>query len=353
MVKKESYGTTKSGKTVDLYTLINPNGIEVRAITYGGIIISLKVPDARGELADIVLGCNSLEEYTKGVPYFGAIIGRYGNRISQGKFTLNGTEYTLATNNGPNHLHGGVKGFDKVVWKAEPFDNQNGVGVVLTYLSKDGEEGYPGNLNSRVTYTLTTQNELIFDYHATTDKATPVNLTQHTYFNLSGDGQGEILNHQLTLNASHITPIDSALIPTGEILNVTGTPLDFTEPTAIGTRIEQKNEQLKFGQGYDHNFIINRSEENNSFVARVHEPVSGRVMEVYSTEPGVQFYSGNFLDGTIIGKTGKPYQRRAGFCLETQHYPDSPNKPNFPSSILKPGETYESRTVYKFSTRMP
>ncbi len=354
MVKKESYGTTGNGEAVDLYTLTNANGIEVRAITYGGIIASLKVPDKNGKFDDVVIGHDNLESYLTKSRYFGALVGRYGNRIGNAKFTLDGVEYKLAVNNGPNHLHGGLKGFDKVVWQAESFDNPDGVGIVFTYTSKDGEEGYPGNLNAKVTYTLTALDELILDYHATTDKATPLNLTQHTYFNLAGDGKGDILGHEVMLNADHFTPVDKTMIPTGEIRPITGTPMDFTKPTAIGARIDQEDEQLGFAGGYDHNFVINQEEgQGPSLVARVHEPTTGRVMEVYSTEPGVQFYSGNFLDGSITGKSGHVYARRTGFCLETQHYPDSPNKPEFPSSILKPGETYESRTIYKFSTRTP
>ena len=354
MVKKEAYGTTSEGEAVDLYTLTNANGIEVRAITYGGIIVSLKVPDNNGRLDDIVMGHDTLEGYLTKSQYFGALVGRYGNRIAKGKFTLDGVEYKLAVNNGPNHVHGGLKGFDKVVWQAESFENPEGAGVALSYTSKDGEEGYPGNLTAKITYTLTAQNELVVDYHATTDKATPLNLTQHTYFNLAGDGSGDILGHDLLLNASHFTPVDKTMIPTGEIRSVAGTPMDFTKPTAIGARIDQEDEQLQFGGGYDHNFVINQEKgEGLSLVARVYEPTTGRVMEVFSTEPGVQFYSGNFLDGSITGKSGHVYERRTGFCLETQHYPDSPNKPDFPSSILRPGETYESRTIFKFSARTP
>jgi aldose 1-epimerase len=349
MVTKAAFGTTGDGKSVELYTLTNARGIEVRAMTYGGIIISLRVPDKDGQFNDVVLGYDNLNGYLTASPYFGAIIGRYGNRIAKGRFTLDGKEYTLATNNGPNHLHGGLKGFDKVVWQAESFESQDGVGVVFTYTSPDGEEGYPGNLKTKVTYTLTDQNELIFDYQATTDKATPVNLTQHTYFNVAGDGKRDILGHELLLNSDHFTPIDKTLIPTGEIRSVKGTPFDFTQPTAIGARINEKDEQLIFGLGYDHNFVLTRKGAGLSLAARVYEPTSGRVMEVYTTEPGVQFYSGNFLDGTITGKQGHVYKQRYGFCLETQHFPNSPNQPNFPSTILRPGQTYQSRTVYKFS----
>lgn len=348
MVKHEAFGKTRDGQAVDLYTLSNAQGMEVRAMSYGGIILSLRVPDKQGRLGDVVLGYNSLEGYLTASPYFGSIIGRYGNRIAKGRFTLDGVEYKLAVNNGPNHLHGGLKGFDKVVWHAEPFKNKTGVGVIFTHTSPDGDEGYPGNLAVKITYTLTDQDELILDYHATTDKATPVNLTQHTYFNLAGEGSGDVLGHIVMLNADRFTPIDSTVIPTGELRPVKGTPLDFTRSTAIGARINQKDEQLAFGGGYDHNFVINRKGPGLVLAARVTEPTSGRVLEVYTTQPGVQFYTGNFLDGTITGKSGHTYQRRSGFCLETQHYPDSPNHPDFPSTILRPGEEYKTRTIYKF-----
>ncbi len=351
MIKKEAFGATRDGHPVDLYTMTNTHGMEVRAMTYGGIITSLRVPDRNGHLDDVVLGYDSLEGYLKVNPYFGAIVGRYGNRIANGRFTLDGVEYKLATNNGPNALHGGLKGFDKVVWHAEPFERKDSVGVTFTYTSPDGEEGYPGNLQAKVTYTLNDDNELILDYQATTDKATPVNLTNHTYFNLAGEGKGDILGHEIMLNADNFTPVDKTLIPTGQIQSVKGTPLDFTQPTAIGARINQPDEQLVLGGGYDHNFVLNRKGEGLTLAARVHEPTSGRVMEVLTTQPGVQFYTGNFLDGTITGKQGHVYQKRYGFCLETQHYPDSPNKPEFPSMILRPGQDYSSRTVYKFSVQ--
>jgi len=350
MVTRAPFGNTDKGELVEVYTLKNANGMEVRAITYGGIITSLRVADKNGRFDDVVLGFETLDRYLSGHPYFGAIIGRYGNRIGKAKFTLDGVEYKLAANNGPNHLHGGLKGFDKVVWQAQPFESREGAGVVFTYTSPDGEEGYPGTLTARVTYTLTNQNELIFDYYATADKATPVNLTQHTYFNLAGDGKRDILGHVLTLNADHFTPVDDTLIPTGEIRSVAGTPMDFTKPTAIGARIDQRDEQLIFGRGYDHNFVLNRKGAGLELAARVEEPESGRVMEVFTTEPGVQFYTGNFLDGTITGKGGV-YRQRYGFCLETQHFPDSPNKPGFPSTVLRPGAVYQSRTVYKFSVQ--
>lgn len=353
MIDKQTFGNTKQGETVDIYTLTNSNGIEVRAITYGGIIVSLRTPDKNGKLDDIVLGFDSLDGYLAEHPYFGAIIGRYGNRIGNARFTLDGVEYKLPVNNGPNSLHGGLKGFDKVVWQAKPFENEQGVGIVFTHTSPDGDQGYPGNLTVKVTYTLNNQNELTFDYEATTDKPTIVNLTQHTYFNLAGASDGTILGHELMLNADQFTPVDATLIPTGEIRKVAGTPFDFTKPTPIGARIEADDEQIKFGPGYDHNFVLNRKGAGLSLAARVYEPTTGRVMEVYTTEPGVQFYSGNFLDGTLTGKGGHAYQKRSGFCLETQHFPDSPNKPEFPSTILRPGETYRSRTMYKFSVRTP
>jgi aldose 1-epimerase len=349
MMNKESFGKTREGQAVDLYIFTNANGVEVRAMTYGGIIVSLKVPDRSGKLDDVTLGFDSLDGYLAGHPYFGAIIGRYGNRIGKAKFTLDGTEYKLAANNGPNHLHGGLKGFDKVVWQAEPFDKKDSVGVVFSYTSPDGEEGYPGNLRVKVTYTLTDKSELIFDYHATTDKATPVNLTNHTYFSLAGPGRRDILGHDMMLNADNTTPVDSTLIPTGEIKSVAGTPFDFRKPTPIGARIDAEDEQIKYGPGYDHNFALNRKGDGLSLAARVVEPTTGRVMEVHTTEPGVQFYTGNFLDGTLAGKGGHVYKWRFGFCLETQHFPDSPNKPSFPSTILRPGKTYTSRTVYTFS----
>ncbi len=339
------------GQTAELFTLTNANGVEMQVTNYGGIITSLKVPDREGRLADVVLGYDSLAGYLRTTPYFGALVGRYGNRIRNAKFTLDGQTYTLAANNGPNNLHGGVKGFDKVVWQAEPFQDARGQGLVFTYTSPDGEEGFPGTLQARVTYTLTDSNEVIFEYHATTDKATPVNLTQHTYFNLNGAGSGDILGHEIMLNAPSFTPVDETLIPTGEIKSVEGTPFDFRTPMRIGARINQTDDQqIAFGGGYDHNFVLADTSRALKQAARVAAPESGRVMEVFTTEPGVQFYSGNFLDGSITGKGGSVYQKRAGFCLETQHFPDSPNQPGFPSTILRPGQDYNSRTVFKFST---
>jgi aldose 1-epimerase len=351
-VGKQPFGAIPEGVPVDLYTLTNANGMEVRAITYGGIILSLRVPDRDGNLGDVVLGHDSLEGYLEASPYFGAIIGRYGNRIAGGRFSLDGQQYELATNDGPNALHGGLVGFDKVVWRAESFQNDDRVGIVLSHTSPDGDEGYPGTLETTVTYTLTDANELVIDYYAVTDKATPVNLTQHTYFNLAEEGAGDILGHVLMLNASHLTPVDSTLIPTGEIRSVDGTPFDFRTPTAIGARIDADDEQTRFGGGYDHNFVLDREQSDSlALAAGVHEPTSGRVMEVFTTEPGVQFYSGNFLDGSISGKGGHVYRHRTGFCLETQHFPDSPNRPEFPSTILRPGQEYRSRTVYAFSVQ--
>src|SRR5213082_1687074 len=355
-IAREPFGSTERGEAVSAYTLKNAHGIELQVLDYGGIIVSLRVPDRTGRLGDVALGFDSLTDYQRGSPYFGALIGRYGNRIARGRFTLDGRGYTLATNNGPNHLHGGVRGFDKVVWKVAPFQHADSVGLVLTYTSPDGEEGYPGTLRATVTYTLTDSNQLIFDYHATTDRATPVNLTQHSYFNLAGDGTGDILGHVVMLNADRFTPVDSTLIPTGEIRSVAGTPFDFRTPTPIGTRIDQNDPQLRFGRVYDHNFVLNKggsggkggTGDEMTFAARVYEPTSGRVMEISTTEPGLQFYSGNFLDGTLRGKQGVVYGHRGGFAMETQHFPDSPNKPAFPSTILRPGEDYRTRTIYRF-----
>jgi aldose 1-epimerase len=345
---KEAFGKTADGKAVELYTLTNPRA-QVKIMTYGGIIVSLRVPDRDGKLGDVVLGYNNLDGYLKSSPYFGSITGRYANRIAKGKFSLNGRDYTLAKNNDENHLHGGLKGFDKVVWEAKELKVKNGVGVALSYLSKDGEEGYPGNLAVTVAYTLTDDNGLRIDYTATTDKPTVVNLTNHSYFNLAG--VGSILDHQIMINADRFTPVDATLIPTGELRSVKGTPMDFTKPAAIGARINQDDEQLKLGRGYDHNFVLNGGDGKLKLAARVFEPTSGRVLEVYTTEPGVQFYTGNFLDGSITGKGGQVYQQRYGFCLESQHFPDSPNQPKFPSTVLKPGQKYTSTTIYKFLTR--
>ncbi len=349
-VSRAPFGVLPDGKAVHVFALTNPNGIQVRAITYGGIIVSLRVPDRDGRLGDIVLGYDSLDGYLEDSPYFGAIVGRYANRIANGRFSLDGEVFDLATNNGPNHLHGGVRGFDKVVWDAEPFESVSGVGVVFTHTSPDGDEGYPGAVTVRVTYTLTRSDELIVDYAATTDRATPINLSQHSYFNLAGDGRRDVLDHVLWINAAHFTPVDATLIPTGVIAPVAGTPFDFTRPTTIGARIDADHGQLRNGGGYDHNFVLDREGSGLEHTARVEEPTSGRVLDIYTTEPGLQFYSGNFLDGSITGKGGQVYGHRYGFCLETQHYPDSPNQQGFPSTILRPGEGYRSRTVFAFST---
>ncbi len=347
-LKGRPFGKTRAGEPVELFTLTNSKGMQADIMTYGGVLVSLKVPDRSGKLADVVLGFDTLDGYQSipPPPYFGALIGRYGNRIGGARFTLNGTEYKLAQNNGTNHLHGGLRGFDKVVWKARTPDAQS---LELTYLSKNGEEGYPGNLTATVTYTLTENNELKLDYRATTDKDTVLNLTNHSYFDLAGQGEGDVLGHQITINADRFTPVDSGLIPTGELRSVEGTPFDFRQARAIGERIDVDDEQIKFGKGYDQNFVLNRSGSGLELAARVMEPKSGRVMEVLTTEPGVQFYTGNNLDGSIRGKGGKVYGRRYGLCLETQHFPDSPNKPNFPSVVLKPGAQYQTTTVYRFS----
>jgi len=350
-IEKQAWGKAPDGAAVDLYTLTNDRGMQVKITNWGGIVTSILVPDRQGQLADVALGFETLDPYLQRHPFFGALAGRYANRIGKGRFTLNGQTYTLARNNGENSLHGGLKGFDKAVWKAREIPPG---GLELSYLSKDGEEGYPGNLSATVVYTLTDDNELKIDYTATTDKETVVNLTNHSYFNLAGAGTGDILKHEVMLNADRFTPVDAGLIPTGELASVKGTPFDFTQPTAIGARIEEKHEQIVRGKGYDHNFVLNKGTGGAgslSLAARVTEPTSGRVLEVYTTQPGVQFYTGNFLDGTLTGKGGKTYQRRAGFCLETQHFPDSPNKPNFPSTALKPGEKYHEVTSFKFSAK--
>jgi aldose 1-epimerase len=349
-MEPRAFGKTPSGEEVKLFTLTNSHGMEAGITNYGARVTSLKVPDKTGQLADVVLGFDSLDGYLKQNPYFGAIVGRYGNRIAKGRFTLDGHEYKLAVNNGENALHGGLKGFDKVVWAAEPIQSADGPGVKLTYVSKDGEEGYPGTLTATVTYVLTGANELRISYDAATDKDTVVNLTNHSYFNLAGQGEGDILGHEVTLLADRFTPVDKGLIPTGELRSVDKTPFDFRQPTAIGARINNDDQQIKFGGGYDHNFVLNRTGDGLTLAARVHEPKTGRIMEVSTTEPGLQFYTGNFLDGTITGKAGKVYPKRAAFCMETQQFPDSPNHPKFPTVVLKPGARYQTTTVYRFST---
>jgi len=345
---KQDFGKMPDGTAVSLYTLTNKNGMEARIMTYGGIVVSLKTPDRAGKMADIVQGFESLAGYLKPNPYFGALIGRYGNRIGHAHFTLDGHEYQLPKNDGDNTLHGGNRGFDKRVWQAKEV---NGSTLELTYVSKDGEEGFPGTLTATVRYTLTDANELKIEYAATTDKPTVVNLTNHSYFNLSGQGEGDILQHQLTLNADKFTPVDKGLIPTGELKSVQGTPFDFRKATAIGARINQQDEQLLAGKGYDHNWVLNRSGSGLTLAAEVYDPKSGRVMEVRTAEPGIQFYTGNFLDGTITGAGGKVYRQRYALCLETQHFPDSPNKPAFPSTVLRPGQKYQTTTVFRFSAR--
>lgn len=348
-VQEQSFGT-QDGRQVNLYTLTNSHGVEIKAMNYGGIILSIKVPDRKGQIADIVLGHDKLEGYIPNPPYFGAIVGRYANRIANGEFTLDGKTYHLPKNDGPNTLHGGTeKTFNKVVWDAEPLKGKTG--VAFSYLSHDGDDGFPGNLHMKVTYTLTDSNELVIDYEATTDKATPINVSQHSYFNLKGQGDGDILDHEIMINADRFTPVDKNLIPTGELRPVKGTPFDFTKPTRIGSRIEDNYDQLVLGHGYDHNFVLNRKGSGLVLAARVYEPTTGRVLEVSTTQPGVQFYTGNFLDGTITGKDNKVYKRRYGFCLETQHFPDSPNHPSFPNTILKPGEKFHQTTVFKFSAK--
>jgi aldose 1-epimerase len=350
-VESRPFGMTKDGISVNLYTLTNAKGTKAAITNYGGIIVSLETPDRTGKLADIVLGFDSLDGYLGEHPYFGAIIGRYGNRIAKGRFTLDGVEYRLATNNGENALHGGVKGFDKVVWNAKEFSQHSRRGVELSYLSKDGEEGYPGNLTAIVRYTLTDDNELHVDYSASTDKATIVNLTNHSYFNLAGEGEGDILGHEVLINADRFTPVDGGLIPRGQLQFVEGTPFDFTTRTAIGARINSDDEQIRLGGGYDHNFVLNARTGFMKLAGEAYDPKTGRVMEVRTTEPGLQFYTGNFLDGSIRGKGGKVYNRRFGFCMETQHFPDSPNQHAFPTTVLKPGERYTSQTIFRFSAR--
>jgi len=344
-ILRQAFGILPSGQSVDLFVLTNTNGMSAQIMNYGATLVSLSVPDRNGNVADITLGCDSIQGYMTASPYFGSTVGRYANRIAKGKFTLDGIDYTLATNNGENHLHGGTEGFDKVLWQAEPLRQEDAVGVKFVYFSKDGEEGYPGNLACRVTYVLTDSDELKITYEAESDKATPVNLTHHSYFNLAGQGEGDILSHDLMIEADTYTPVDAGLIPTGEIRDVANSPMDFTTPHAIGERIDQVE------GGYDHNFVLRSGGGELALAARVFEPGTGRIMEIHTTEPGIQFYSGNFLDGTVTGKAGKVYQKHCGFCLEPQHFPDSPNKPNFPSTILESGAKYLSRTVFKFSTQ--
>jgi len=345
-VNQESFGQTSEGREVDLYTLTNSNGLKARITNYGAILVSLEVPDRAGKLADITLGFDKLDGYLGTHPYFGAVVGRYANRIGKARFELNGVEYTLAANNNGNHLHGGDKGFDKVIWKLEDLKTEGNSAILrLSYISEDGEEGYPGNLACSVTYTLTEDDELQISYEADTDKTTVVNLTNHAYFNLAGQGTGDILGHELMIDADKYTVVDEGLIPTGENRSVTDTPMDFTISASIGSRIDQVE------GGYDHNYVLKSGGGSLALCARVYEQTSGRVMEIHTTEPGVQFYTGNFLDGTVTGKGGKAYEKHYGFCLETQHFPDSPNKPDFPSVVLNPGQKYRTETVLKFSAR--
>ena len=349
-MRKRPFGRTSDGREVDLYLIENCNRMEIEITNYGGIVVSLKVPDRRGEMADVVLGYDDLASYEKDKWHFGAIIGRYANRIANGKFQLNGAEYTLARNNGPNHLHGGPLGFEKAVWRSQEDSGEQNDRLVLEYVSEDGEEGYPGRMEARVEYSLSDENEFAIHYRASADKDTVVNLTNHSYFNLRGAGEDDILLHQLQLKADQFTPVNENLIPTGELRRVNHTPFDFTQPRTIGSRIHQDDQQLKFGRGYDHNWVLNVNRAL-SHAATLYEPLSGRTMEIFTTEPGIQFYSGNFLDGSMRGKAGAPYGLRAGLCLETQHFPDSPNHANFPSTVLRAGERYESTTVFKFSSR--
>ncbi|MEO8481502.1 MAG: aldose epimerase family protein [Acidobacteriota bacterium] len=342
---RENFGTMPTGEAVDLYTFKNGH-VEVRITNLGATITSIRTPDRNGQLGDIVLGFDDLQGYLGNTPFFGVVVGRYGNRIAKGQFSLDGHKYTLARNNGENHLHGGLAGFDKKVWTPRVLESDAGPSLQLSYLSKDGEEGYPGTLTATVIYTLTPKNELTIAYSATTDKKTVVNLTNHSYFNLSGTG--DILSHEVTIDADRFTPVDKGLIPTGELQPVAGTPFDFTKPTAVGARIEQKDEQIQFGNGYDHNWVLNHAPGAMGLAARVTDPSSGRVLEVSTTEPGVQFYTGNFLDGTVTGKGGRVYQKRNALCLETQHFPDSPNHPAFPTTVLERGQTYATRTTFAF-----
>ena len=346
-VRRAPFGKTADGTTAEIFTFKNEHGVEVGVTSYGATITSIKTPDRNGMFTDIVLGFDTLDGYLGEHPYFGSVIGRYANRISLGRFMIDGINYRLAMNNGPNHIHGGVRGFDKYVWQAEELAGNS---VRFSRVSPDGEEGYPGNLQVAVVYSLTNYNELIVEYQAMTDLPTHVNLTQHTYFNLAGPGT-DILGHQLMINADRYTPVDKASIPTGVLAPVAGTPFDFRKPMAIGARIEANHPQIAHGRGYDHNYVLNRKGDMLQLAARVVEPASGRVLEVATTEPGVQLYTGNFLDGKVVGKGGLAYARYSGFCLETQHFPDTPNKPDFPSSVLRPGDTYSSRTVFKFDVQ--
>ena len=352
-IAETEFGKMPDGKEVDMYTLTNAHGMKAKIITYGGIITELDVPDRNGKMGDVVLGFDNLKSYLTSSPYFGALIGRVANRIAKGRFKLDGKEYKLFVNNGPNSLHGGQKGFDKVVWQAEPVETKDGPALRLTYHSKNGEEGYPGDLTVHVTYTVTNENALRIDYSATTDKLTPLNLTNHTYFNLGGPGSGNILDEIVMIAADKYTPVDATMIPTGEIKSVKGTPLDFTKPTAIGARINELKPDAASANpgGYDHNYVLRGGAKEPALAVRVHDPKTGRTMEVYTTEPGLQFYTGNFLDGTLKGKNGVVYKQHQAFCMEADHFPDSVNHSNFPDTVLEPGKTYTQTTVYKFSAK--
>lgn len=350
-ISKQVFGVTTDSIQVDSYILKNQKGMELEIITYGGIITSLKVPNKNNVSEDVVLGYDSLEAYTSNNPYFGALIGRYGNRIAKGKFSLDGIQYQLNVNDGSNHLHGGAKGFDKVVWNASELKTDSTASLILSYLSKDMEEGYPGNLETKVTYTLTNNNVLDVFYEATSDKKTIVNLTQHSYFNLSGNFSESILDHEIYINADKFIPVDATLIPTGELKDVVNTPFDFRTAKKAGQDIKVENEQLERGLGYDHCWVLNNQNEGMRMASTAYHPESGRLLEIYSDQPGIQFYTGNFLDGTLPSKQGGTYASRTGFCLETQHYPDAPNQKDFPSVVLEPGERYETKTSFKFSTK--
>lgn len=347
-IKSEVFGTLADGSKVNVFVLTNKHGCEARILDYGGIVVALKVPDKKGIMGDVVLGFDTLNDYVAKSPYFGCLVGRYGNRIADAKFVLNGKTYTLAANNGPNSLHGGIKGFDKVVWASTTKMTANGPALGLNYVSKDGEEGFPGKLSVTTVYTLTDDNALSLEFTAVTDKDTIVNLTHHSYFNLAG--KGDVLDHVVMVNADRFTPVNDKLIPTGELRPVAGTPMDFRKPERIGARIDADDPQIKYGGGYDHNWVLNKRADELSLAATVMEPVSGRVMEVLTTEPGTQFYTGNFLDG-LPGKGGWVYQKRHGLCFEPQHYPDSPNQPGFPSTVLKPGQVYTNTIIYRFSAK--
>jgi aldose 1-epimerase len=351
-IQRQPFGTTSDGRAVERFTLASPSGVTIAVLSFGGVIQSIVAPDRAGALADVTLGYDTLPEYEKDKSYLGALVGRYANRIRAGRFSLDGRDYTLAQNAGGNHLHGGMRGFNKAVWFVEPFEESGDLGLVLEHVSPAGDEGYPGTLRARVTYRLTETGELAIDFLATADAATPVNLTQHAYFNLAGSGSGDILDHVLELNASRFTPVDETLIPTGELRTVRGTPFDFSTPETVGSRIGASDEQLRLAGGYDHNFVLDRAAGAElSLAARLTDPVSERGVDIHTTEPGIQFYTGNFLDGTVMGKGGVPHRYRSGLALETQHFPNSPNEPAFPTTILRPGQEHRSRTVYHFVVR--